>query len=113
MPDNQGKLSPEEKTAVIDWLFVHWKNQDCPFHGPTGWEIGDTIATSPFAGTGGGAPGSGFQFGGPTYPLIVVTCAICGYTVLVNAIKLGIVKMGPELPESPPLPGREPTAKGE
>jgi hypothetical protein len=102
MPDFLGKLSPDEKDVVVAWLAAHWNRTECPFHvGPTQWEIGDAIATQAFAGKGGGVPGSGFQFGSPTYPLIVLTCAICGYTVLLNAIKLGIVLMSPEPPTTP------------
>lgn len=56
----------------------------CPFHGPTNWTVGDMIMTLPF--TGGGV-----TLGGPTYPLIPVTCGQCGYTVLINAIVAGIV----------------------
>jgi hypothetical protein len=111
VPDSQGKLSPEEKDVVVAWLNAHWSNNGCPFHGPTVWEVGDAIATSAFAGTGGGLPGSGFVLGGLTYPLIVVTCQICAFTVLVNAIKLGIVKMAPE--PAPPSTPVEPTPTSE
>jgi hypothetical protein len=112
VPDFQGKLSAEEKLTVVHWLSDHWKTPDCPFHGHTTWEIGDVIGTHLFAGPGGGAPGSGVQFGGPTYPLIVVTCGTCGYIVLLNAISLGIVKMGPagEEPTEPSAPDAPPKA---
>ena len=96
VPDIQGKLEPDEKDAILKWLESHWTTLDCPFHGVTTWTVGDVTGTHPFAGRGGGAPGSGPQFGGPSYPLIVVTCDICGYVVLVNAISVGIVKMAPE-----------------
>ncbi len=105
MPDNQGKLTAKDKETILAWLSQRWTNQECPFHaGPTVWELGDAIGTHPFAGGGGGVPGSGVQFGGPTYPLIVVTCRTCGHVVLINAITVGIVTMGPEPPQSTPPP---------
>jgi hypothetical protein len=36
--------------------------------------------------------GSGLHLGGPTYPFVVVSCSVCGFSVLVNAIKAGIVQ---------------------
>ena len=103
VPDSEGKLTDLEKDRVIAWLSNRWNTPNCPFHGPTNWDLGDAVGTHPFAGTGGGAPGSGVQFGGSTYPLVVLTCATCGYVVFINAITVGIVTMG-----AAPIPSTEP-----
>lgn len=96
VPDFQGKLSPEEKDKIIAWLDAKWKTAACPFHGPTNWEIGDATGTQPFAGIGGGTPGSGVVVGGNSYPLVVLTCATCGYTIHVNLLTVGLVTHRPE-----------------
>lgn len=103
MPDLQGKLSDDEKRKIIDWLSAHWKTTNCPFHGPTVWEIGDATGTQPFAGTGGGTQGSGVVIGGPTYPLVLLTCATCGFAIHINLIKVGIVTMRPDDEPKPTL----------
>lgn len=87
MPDKQGKLTPAEAQTALGWLRSHWgPNRPCPFHDePTNWEIQDTmIQTLPY--TGGGV-----RIGGPTFPLLVVVCSTCGYTVFVNALRAGVV----------------------
>ncbi len=117
MPDNQGKLTPEEQQTVTKWLIDRWKTTNCPFHGPTQWEIGDATGTQPFAGVGAGTPGSGPVVGGAAYPLVVLTCGTCGYTIHINLIKVGIVKMRPgeDLPTPRPtissVPPPEPKAE--
>jgi hypothetical protein len=79
-------MTAKETADALVWLNAHWPNKICPFHGPTNWEIGDSmIMTLPYTGAGI------MLGGGPTYPFVVVTCGQCGYTVLVNAIKMGIL----------------------
>lgn len=85
MPDNAGKLTIEENEKVQQWLKQHWKNWACPFSGHTNWELGEYIAQAMMFS------GGGLVVGGPTYPLVVLTCAGCGYTVFINAIKAGVV----------------------
>src|SRR5437867_769361 len=99
MPDANGNLNAEESRIALAWLNRQWTNQTCPFHGPTKWEVGQVIMTLPYSG-------GGVIVGGPTYPLLVVTCVNCGYTVLVNAIVAGVVPRPPQTvqPEVPPQP---------
>lgn len=112
MPDYQGKLSPEEEQALTRWIGTHWKNANCPFHGPTRWEIGWATATQPYAGAAGGAPGTGAVLGGAAFPLALLTCAECGYVVFINLIKADVATIPqPEspkpTPETPPSTGSE------
>jgi hypothetical protein len=104
VPDPNGKLTPEESQQLLAWLTERWHGAGCPMHPlvPTNWEVGDMIMTLPF--TGGGV-----SIGGPTYPLVVVTCLRCGFTVLVNAITAGLVKV-PQ-PPSPVPPSAPPEAE--
>jgi predicted nucleic-acid-binding Zn-ribbon protein len=85
MPDNQGRLSQEEKRKAQAWLQQNWKNWVCPYSGHRNWELGDIVVQgTPFIG-------GGLSVGGPVYPLLVITCSGCGNTVFINAIKAGIV----------------------
>jgi len=97
MPDENGQLTPEELGRAQVWLSTHWTNPICPFHGPTNWEVGGIVGQV-LAFTGGG-----LTVGGPVYPFIVVSCSICGYSVLVNALKVGII--------SPSEPPAQPTTE--
>jgi predicted nucleic-acid-binding Zn-ribbon protein len=92
VPDPEGKLSPEEGDIFVKWLERYWLTRDCPFHGHTRWEIGDMVQLTPYAaGT--------LVVNAPVYPVIVVTCTQCGYTVLVNAKLSGVL---PVFPAAPP-----------
>jgi hypothetical protein len=96
-PPPTGHLTPEQLNKAQAWLSAHWINSACPFHGLTTWEVGGVLAQA-MAYVGGG-----LVVGGPVYPFLVVTCSHCGYSVLVNALKIGIVQ--PEQPvQSPELP---------
>src|SRR5205807_57918 len=88
-PSVPGQLTPDQSQRAELWLRTHWSHSACPFHGPTRWEVGNVLAQA-MAFSGGG-----LVVGGPVYPLVVVTCATCGYTVFVNAIKVGIVQAEP------------------
>lgn len=109
MPDSNGRLTSEEVRILLGWLKDQWQGASCPMHRgmPTNWEVGDMIMTLPYTG-------AGVSIGGPTYPLVVVTCAQCGYTVLVNAIKAGIVRVPqPAQPVQPePQPEPQPPHEG-
>jgi hypothetical protein len=54
--------------------------------------------------------GGSVTIGGPTYPLIVLTCMQCGYTVHVNAIVAGVVPR-PHTPEQPAATQETPPAE--
>jgi hypothetical protein len=86
MPDPSGNLLPDEFQTALSWLREHWQDLSRPMHPqrPTNWEIGGMIMTLPFTG-------QGVVLGGPTFPLVVVTCGQCGFTALVNGIKAGLV----------------------
>jgi hypothetical protein len=100
-------LTPEQTAKAIQWLRANWGDaRECPFHGPTNWEVGNILVATV------GFTRGGLQVGGSTYPSFVVICGQCGFTVFVNAIKAGIVK-APEVPPAEPEesgPSPEPAA---
>jgi hypothetical protein len=89
-----GSLTPEQQSRAKGWLESKWQKSDCPWHGPTVWQIGLLTQIGPYS------QGSVF-LGGPVYPAITVICTNCGYMVFINAIQAGILDR-PETPvESP------------
>ena len=87
------ELSERQRKAAADWISTKWTNSLCPFHGPTTWEL-SAILTQSVAFLP-----SGFAVGGPVFPLIVITCRTCGYTVFVNALKAGVLSPRAEVTE--------------
>ena len=59
----------------------------CPISGPDAtWAIQRQSTTLPALDQPGDAP----SMRGPAYPLAIVVCEDCGYSFLVNLIKLGL-----------------------
>ena len=100
-------LTDEQKTLVGVWLDTHWTDFSCPFHqGETTWNLGDLIGSVPaHAPTGSVAPAK-------VYPSIVLVCNICGFTVLINALKVGVVPRDEPAPASQPVSEAESSAEG-
>lgn len=91
-PSNQ--LTPAQIDQASQWLREHWKALICPFHGPTNWQVQQYLTSTPLYASGVTI------LGGPAYPFLVVMCSICGYTVFVNAIVVGLVPSAPLASES-------------
>lgn len=87
MPDNRGFLDAAEKEKVIQFLRSKWGDlAKCQGCGQSHWGVGDIAVAAVPMGSG-----SGFAFGGPTYPFVAIFCSNCGQAVLMNAIVCGIV----------------------
>jgi len=82
---------------VKEWLNQKWKGaKRCPICDRNSWGIGETLVEiREFHGEGLAATGL------VVYPLVAVTCGVCGYTLLFNAIVADLVKAEPE---KAPLP---------
>lgn len=78
-----GRLSEAGQRRFFDYINAKWERKDCPFHGVTNWEVNSNIGQMP------GYKKDGFA--NYTFPVIVMTCSICGFTVPINAIKAGII----------------------
>ena len=87
--NRRGVFSPEQLERALAWLNEKWTQKDCPFHGPTNWDLRAApgeVAT---------VDGSDLTPGAAVYPFLMATCTICGYTVLVNALIAGVVRAQP------------------
>ena|SRR5437868_3677228 len=102
MPEPGGKLTPDEQQRALRWLGLQWRTRVCPVSGHTKWEVGEyMVQTLPYAG-------GNLLVGGASYPLIVITCAICGYTFFINAIRAGVLPAQPIPSAAQPPPVSSP-----
>lgn len=79
----KGKLE-----QALRWIEDNWVGEkSCAICGHSGWFIGETIGEMKQIN-----PGSRWiPNSGSAYPLIVLSCENCGYTLLFNAMVLGIM----------------------
>ena len=79
---------------LVAWLNSQWIGPKiCPICKQNKWNISDKpVEVRQFQG-------GGLVVGGQVYPLIAITCTVCGYTLLINAIVAGLLK--PEAKEPP------------
>jgi hypothetical protein len=78
--DTTAKL---DQSKVIAFLSERWRNKNCPICQSINWGINDDLAELRFLSI------AGFHIGGPVIPLVVLTCTVCGHTLLFNAIRMG------------------------
>lgn len=72
---------------AMAWIDEHWKGKKaCPICENTKWLVGDA------AGEVRAMPENARLVSGSKYPLVLVTCQVCGYTLLFNAIVIGLVE---------------------
>lgn len=79
----------DEQQAIIEkWMAEKWTNpRICPLCGEDEWNVADTV----FSLSGVNEKGEEI-WGAPIYPVVIFTCNTCGNVVLVNALKIGILK---------------------
>ena len=81
-------VAQEDLQKAIAWIDEHWKGQKtCPICANTRWGIADTVGEVPTVDLNKE----------PTeraYPLVILTCQTCGYTVLFNATVVGLMEKG-------------------
>jgi hypothetical protein len=92
--------SPEQ---IAKFLNEKWKGQKlCPVCQSNKWGVSDKpVELREFT------PGA-FVVGGPVYPLVSVTCNVCGHTLLFNAIVMGVVDRDTTTPSEQPAPAEPP-----
>ncbi|MCZ7584476.1 MAG: hypothetical protein M5R36_14655 [Deltaproteobacteria bacterium] len=80
------KLDKQQQENLLRKLDDLWPQpRKCPVCANSSWETTDTVfETREFAG-------SGFSTRVQIYPTIFVLCDRCGYSMAMNAIKLGIL----------------------
>lgn len=86
MPDKNGVLTQEEREKLLDFFHTRWSGgHDCPICKANDWNLAEYIIHSWIYRP------DGLHTGGPAYPLVHFLCSNCGYTVLFNAVILGIL----------------------
>jgi hypothetical protein len=87
MPDYQGVLMQDERDRADAWFRTNWTIRRCPIcnQDQGNWSLADHVVVPIPWST------AGPLLGGATYPQIMVNCGVCGYTVYINAIIVGIV----------------------
>lgn len=79
-------IPKEDIQKAIAWIDEHWTGQKaCPICQNTRWGVADLIGEVQMTTLDGGLTGK-------AYPLIIVTCQTCGYTVLLNALVVGLIE---------------------
>ena len=85
MPDSTGKLSDDEKAAVVQWLQNKTKFHQCPSCGANNWSIGDHLVNiTPYTG-------GSLIVGGMTYPVALIVCNVCAYVRQYMAVPMGLL----------------------
>jgi hypothetical protein len=76
-----------DKAKVRDWLQKHWTGlTSCPISNDNSWTISDYLV-QPMTYAAGG-----LRLGGPGYPMVMVICSTCGYTVFFNAVVMNLLE---------------------
>lgn len=70
---------------VVAWLKLWWHNQTCPICGNAGFSISEELVQTVSYPDAAVSRGAG-------YPMVMLICNSCGYTLLFNAVKMGLVK---------------------
>ena len=85
MPDSNGVLTLEERQKIDEWIKVNWHMGNCHICKKQKWALADHVVT-PILFTGVGfTQGAG-------YPQMMMICQVCGNTLYINAVNVGIVQ---------------------
>lgn len=88
--DAHEPLTPLDREKFATLLNERWDGQkECPICKKNEWLLSDYLAEVRTFTKGS------ILLGAPVYPVVVVTCRVCGNTLLFNAIVLGLVKPPP------------------
>src|SRR5262249_30449823 len=72
------------KERAMEWLNKHWQGPKiCPICQNNNWTISNSLGVM-LASTE-----QGVEIGGLAYPLFLITCGVCGYTLFFNAVVAG------------------------
>jgi hypothetical protein len=90
-----GTLDPAETARLLEWLRTKWKHKGCPVCEADSWTVNPRVGQIYNEGT--------FR-GGTSYPVVLVFCTNCGYTLPINARIAGVKRDEPEDqdPDAPP-----------
>jgi len=75
-----------DKSKVQAWLQEKWTGlKTCPVSGDNNWIIADDLLQPMIHASGG------LRVGGRGYPLVMLICRTCGYTMFLNAVLMGLL----------------------
>jgi hypothetical protein len=83
-------FGPDEKEALrqqaITWLNQHWlEPRMCPICHTRIWAVNDPIIVDVYSGP------ERRLLGGPAYVFVPVACSTCAYTMMFNAVQMGLI----------------------
>ena len=79
-------VAQEDIQKAIAWIDEHWTGQKaCPICQNSRWGIADTVGEVQMMDFNG-------DLTGRVCPLVILTCETCGYTLLLNAKVIGLIK---------------------
>lgn len=87
MPDYKGQLSEQEYDRALAH-FQRFRIRNCPVSNDNNWILGDYLVHTP------NHSGQYPAVGGPYYLYLPITCQTCGYTMLFNAVVVGLIPAG-------------------
>jgi hypothetical protein len=78
------------RERAMEWLNKHWhSHKACPICLHNNWTISDSVGVMLPASE------SSIDIGGLAYPLFLLTCGTCGYTLFFNAVVAGLTTKAP------------------
>lgn len=92
MPGRDGRMNDAEYSAVISQLDKNWTEvRACPIFGGNNWLV------HPYVTVAANYTGSSGQYVGTSFPVVIVYCGDCGYSVQFLATLLGLYVVGGEV----------------
>jgi hypothetical protein len=85
MPDDRGRLTPEDHTKLREWWGQYWRGSvACPVCKTTEWVVGEHVVSVNRLASDAGVDGS------PSYQMVLVGCKTCSHTMFFNAVQIGL-----------------------
>lgn len=81
------KITQKQMNEVLAKLNKYNNNMPCPICGRYSWSISDTILEMREFDNGN----LNLKTGSAIMPVVVASCDNCGYTIIINAVKLGVL----------------------
>ncbi len=86
MPDANGRLTPDDRNQVVQWLQAKGRNHECPVCASNKWMIGDHLVNGQVHVVDGQLPPR------ESYPQVILVCNNCAYTRYFMAVPMGLVR---------------------
>ena len=85
MPDDRGKLNPEDHAKINAWWQGRWRGPiACPICQTSEWKVQDYVVNYSRHAR------DAYTDGTPSFPMILVTCQTCTNTLSFSAVSMGV-----------------------